>query len=162
MEYHTLTDPSLIEKEILRRNIRDFKNLENTSLAGKDVTDNIGFGETTQFADDILKGTANIDAITNDPTSKNLFEIFKTSKLELEIEVTKDKMMDRYKKWNECTATSPSGRHFCHFHDLFRLFRYNLEDPGGKTDLEDKRELVIDVHFMMLQITAVKSHVCVW
>ena len=46
-----------------------------------------------------------------------------------------------------------------HFHALFRPFKYDLEDPGDETDLEDKRELIIDIHFMMLQITAVKSHV---
>ena len=107
----------------------------------------------------ITKYTADINAITNDPTSKCLLETFKTSKPELEIEVTKDKMVDRYKKWNERTATSPSGRHLGHFHALFRPLKYNLEDPGDKADLEDKRELIIDVHFMMFQIAAANHHV---
>ena len=94
MEYQTLTDLELIEKVILQRNICHFKQVENTPLAGKEVINSIGFGATTQIADKILKGTADIDAITNDPTSKTLFEIFKTSKPELEIEVIKEKMMD--------------------------------------------------------------------
>ena len=68
-------------------------------------------------------------------------------------------MMDRYKKWNELTATSPVGRHLGHFHVLFRPFKYNLEDPGDKADLEEKRESIIDVQFMMVQIAAKNRHV---
>ena len=87
--------------------------------------------------------------------------MFKTSKPELGIELTKDKMMDQYKKWNEPTETSPSGRHLGHFHALFRPFEYNLEDPGDKMDLEEKREVIIDVHFLMLQIAS-KTPSYVW
>ena len=39
--YHTITDPPLIEKEILRRNKRHFWQAENTPLAGKDVSDKL-------------------------------------------------------------------------------------------------------------------------
>ena len=80
MEYQTLTNPPLIEKEIMRCNICHFRQAENTPLAGQEVIDSIGFGATTTTANKILKGTANIDAITDGPTSKSLFEIFKTSK----------------------------------------------------------------------------------
>ena len=97
-----------------------------------------------------MKGIADIDTIANDSTSKSLFEIFKTLKSELEIEVTKEKMMDRYNKWNECTATSPLGRHLGHFNALFRPFKYNLDNIGDKAELEEKRELITDVNFMML------------
>ena len=97
-----------------------------------------------------MEGTADIDVITDDPTSKGLFEIFKTSKPELEIIVTKEKMMNRYKKWNEHTATLLTGRHLVHYHALFRLFKYNLDNAGDKAELEEKREVIIDVHFMML------------
>ena len=91
-------DPPLIEKDILRRNKRHFRQAENTPLAGKDGSDKISFGATTQTANEILGGTANINEITNDPTNKRLLEIFKRSKPELKIEVTIDKMMNRYKK----------------------------------------------------------------
>ena len=96
---------------------------------------------------------------TDDPTSKRLLEEFKTSQPELEIEVTKEKMMDRYKSWNERTATSLSGRPVGHFHALFRPFKYKLDNPGDKAMLEEAREIIIDVHFMMLQIAAKHKHV---
>ena len=68
-------------------------------------------------------------------------------------------MMNRYKKWNERTATSPSGRHLGHFHALFRPFKYDLEDPGDKVMIEEKRDIIINVHFMMLQLAAKNRHV---
>ena len=105
------------------------------------MSDKIGFGATTKIADDILVGTADIDEITDDDTGKSLLRMFKTMKPELEIELTKEKMMDRYKKWNERTATSPSGRHLGHYHALFRPFKYDLNDEGDKVDLKEKREI---------------------
>ena len=66
-------------------------------------------------------------------------------------------MMNRYKKWDTHTATSPSGRHLGHFHALFRPFKYNIDNAGDKAELEEKRELSIDVHFMVLRIDAVNS-----
>ena len=44
---------------------------------------------------EIIEGTTDLDAITNDPTSKRLFETFKTSKPEIKIMVTKEKIMNR-------------------------------------------------------------------
>ena len=127
LEYQTLIDTPMIEKEILRRKIQYFRQAENTPLAGKGTIDSIGFGVTTTTADEILKGTADIDAIINDPTSKKLFEIFKP---ELKIMITEEKMMDRYKSWNKRTATLPSSRHLGHYHALFRPFKY--ENRGDK------------------------------
>ena len=43
LEYQTLVDPPLIEKEIMRRDIRHFKQAENTPLAGKEMIDSFGF-----------------------------------------------------------------------------------------------------------------------
>ena len=159
LQYQTITDPPLIETEILRRNKRHFRQAENTRLAGTDVSDKIGFGVTTQISDDILEGTADIEGITDDETSKGLLRMFKTIKPAIKIELTKEKMMDRYKKWNKRTATSPSGRHLGHYHSLFRPFKYDLDNAGEKAEIKEKRELISDVHFMMLQIAAENSHV---
>ena len=114
------------------------------------MIDKIVFGATTKFVDEILEGTADIHAITNDSTSKCLLEIFKTSKQELKIEITKDKMMNRYKSCNERTATSPSWRHLGHFHACFHPVKFDLEKPGDKADLEDKRKMIIDVYFRIV------------
>ena len=64
----------------MRCNTCHFRQAENTLLAGQEVIDSIEFGATTTTANEILKETVNIDVITDGPTSKSLFEIFKTSK----------------------------------------------------------------------------------
>ena len=104
-----------------------------------------------------MKGTIDIDALTNDPTSKQLFEIFKTSKPEIQIMIIEEKMKDRYKSWNKRTATSPSGQYLGYYHALFRPFKYN--NTTVKICIEEKREVIIQVHFMMRRITAINSHV---
>ena len=71
-------------------------------------------------------------------------------------------MIDQYKLWNERNVTSPSRRHLGYFHALFRPFKYDPKNPGDKVDLENKREMIIDVYFMMLQLAAANSHVYVW
>ena len=85
LQYYTITDPPTIKKEILRRNKRYFRQAEATPLAEEAVCDTIGWGATTPTANEILAGTANIDAIITDPDSKRLLEQFYTSKPDLKI-----------------------------------------------------------------------------
>ena len=66
-------------------------------------------------------------------------------------------MMDKYKIWDERTATSPSGRHLGHFHALFKPFKF--KDKVDRARIEEKREPTVQVHFVMLQIAAIHSHV---
>ena len=132
---------------------------KNTSLAGKNVIDSIGFGATTGTIDEFLEWRADLYTITNNLTSKLMFEKFKTSKPALKSMVTKEKMMNRYKKRNKHTGTSPSGRHLGHSRALFWSFIYDINNEGDKAELKEKKELIFEVHFMMLHISAVDSHV---
>ena len=65
-------------------------------------------------------------------------------------------MMDKYKSWGERTATSPSDRHMGHFHALFKPFKF--EDTADRVYIEEKQEPIINIHFIMLNITAMHSH----
>ena len=107
-----------------------------------------------------MKGTVDIDKLTDNSTSKFLFEIFKTSKTELNINITQEKIIYKYKRLDERTATSSSGRYLRPFHALFKPFKF--KDVGDKISIEEKREPIIQVHFMMLQIAAIHSHVYKW
>ena len=52
---------------------------EHTPLARTETIDSIGFGETTNTAEEVMKGTTDIEKLTDDLTSQLLFKIFKTS-----------------------------------------------------------------------------------
>ena len=89
--------------------------------------------------------------------SIQLLKIFRTKKREINIVVTKDKMMNKYKKWKEVTSISPSGQHLGHFHAL--LIPFKLETLEEREILEAQRENIINVHFHLLKITATHEHV---
>ena len=67
--------------------------------------------------------------------------------------------MDKYKIWDESTATSPSGSHLGHFHALFKPFKFKDTGDRIKIKIKEKSEPIIEVHFIMLQIAAIQSHV---
>ena len=89
--------------------------------------------------------------------SKALPEILQTSKDKLKINVTKEIMMNKYRIWDEQTATSPSGRHLEQYHALFKPFKF--EDSFEKHCIGEMREEIIKVHYIMLNITSIHSHV---
>ena len=89
--------------------------------------------------------------------SRALFDILKTLKDKLKIHITKKKMMNKYKSWDERTATSPSGQHLGHFHALFKPFKF--EDNFEKHCIKEMREEIIEVHFIMMNIAAIHSHI---
>ena len=66
-------------------------------------------------------------------------------------------MINKYKIRDKRTATSPSERYLGHFHALFKPFKF--KDACDKINIEGKREVIIDVHFIMLNIAAIHSHV---
>ena len=95
LEYQTITNPKLIEQTILCQNNLHFLQAEFTPLAGPETIDRIIFGATNKLADEIIDDTADIPSITNNPMSKALLEILKTSKDKLNINITKEKMMNK-------------------------------------------------------------------
>jgi hypothetical protein len=76
---------------------------------------------------------------------------------ELEIEITTEKMMSKYRRWKERTSTSPSGRHLGHFHALFRPLKAKNEE--GRERLEGIRQELKELHALMLQIAYDNEHV---
>ena len=109
------------------------------------------------MADAIIDGTSDVPSVTDNPMSKTLLEILKTSKDKLKIQITKEKMMNKYKVWNKQIATSPSGRHLGHYHALFKPFKF--ESSCEKHYMEEMREDIIEVHYIMLNIAAIHSHI---
>jgi hypothetical protein len=122
LEYLAITDRPTIEKLILHRNIR--RQAEFAPLANSEVIGKIGFGADTDTTEEILDGTGDPTDITDDEWSRYLLTSMKRHSAELEIEITSEKMMGKYRRWKERTSTSPSGRHMGHFHALFLIERY--------------------------------------
>ena len=157
LEYLPITDGPTIEKLILRRNIRHFRQAETTPLATSDVMDIIGWGANTSRADDLLEGKTDPSDITDDQWSRYLLASMKRHSKEITVEITASKMMGKYKRWKERTSTSPSGRHLGHFHALFRPLKAKNEEE--RELLDALRTDIIELHALMLQTAYDNEHV---
>ena len=157
IEYFAITDGPTIERLILNRNIRHFRQAETTPLATPDVIRKIGFGADTDIAEQLLEGTGDPTDITDDEWSRYLLTSMKRHSKEIKIEITQEKMMNKYRRWKERTSTSPSGRHLGHFHALFRPTK--AKDDKDRERLEDIRAEIIELHATMLQTAYDNEHV---
>jgi hypothetical protein len=120
LEYIAITDEPTIERLIMQRNIRHFRQAEFTPLASPEVIRKIGFGADTDRSEHILDGSDELNDITDDKWSRYLLQSMKRHSKEIKIELTTEKMMEKFRRWKELTSTLPSGRHLGHFHALFR------------------------------------------
>jgi hypothetical protein len=70
LEYLVITEGLAIERLILQRNIRHFRQAESTPLATTEVIGKIGFSADTTIAEHILEGKADPTDITDDKWSR--------------------------------------------------------------------------------------------
>jgi hypothetical protein len=77
LEYIPITDGPTIERLILNRNIRHFRQTESTPLATPKIIESIGWGADTQKAEQFLEGTADPTDITDDEWSRFLLTSMK-------------------------------------------------------------------------------------
>jgi len=157
LEYLAITDGPTIERLILHRNIRHFRQAEFTPLATPEAIRKIGFGADTVRAEQLLDGKDDPSDITDDEWSRYLLTSMKRHSTELKIEITAEKMMSKYRRWKERTSTSPSGRHLGHFHALFRPLKAKNEEDRER--LEGIRTELIEMHATMLQTAYDNEHV---
>ena len=185
LQYMEITDGPTIERLLLDRNVRHFRQAEGTPLASPECIEAIGFGATSPLAQAILSGDGNIDNITTDAASKLFLHEMKQTSPSLAITLTKEQMMTRYKGWNEGTTTSVgSGRHLGHYAALWRPFQYKqdtikpkpinpydtkkqqqhkqqqqLDTADEYEAIDGQRQTIIILHHLMLQIAIRNRHV---
>ena len=156
IEWHAVTDGPTVTQLILERNKKHFSQAGETPLATNEIIDLIGPGADTEYAEKILDGTADLTEATDDETSQTLLSLMRRETT-IKIDLTKEDMMNRYRKWKEKTTTSPSGRHLGHFHALFRPF--SSDNDAEKEEIEDMRSTIICLHHTMLRIATDNSFV---
>jgi hypothetical protein len=158
LKYLPITDSPTIEKLILRRNIRHFRQVATTPLVTPAVMETTGWGANTSRSEALLEGKTDPSDITGNQWSQYLLASMKRHSKEITIRITASKIMGKYKRWKERTSTSLSGRHLGHFHDLFRPLK--AKDDEEREKLEAMRTYIIKLHALMLQTTYDNEHVC--
>ena len=100
IEWYAITDGPTIEKVILKRNRRHFSQAGETPLATNEIVELFGPEGDTEFAQSILDGTADLSKVTDDKITQLLLDLMRKEKT-VNIEITREDMMNKYKKWDE-------------------------------------------------------------
>jgi hypothetical protein len=138
----TVVDPKEIEERLLERNRQHYGQAEHTEMASEQVRTLLGTSGTSEFCDDILKGTA--DLSTMSPSLRAIFQQLEhPSNVEIDDAISYDDFKDALKCWKEKTSTSPSGRHLGHYISLMTKIGDDTDQLG---------ETILELHHKMLKI----------
>jgi hypothetical protein len=150
--WRTITDPILIEKILIDRNIQHYGQALNTPFTKGELYKQLTFTGTSEIAEDLVSGTGkkiNIEQ-ENAYTQTIVSEIQNHNKLN---DISKDITFEEFKngliKWNERTTTSPSGRHLGHYKILTRLPVF--ESEHSTINISEK---ILYVYYQMMMICA--------
>ena len=114
----TLYDRTTLENAILQRNRRHFNQCAGTPFTiGK--LRQLGWAADSELANSILKGSAQIESISSDEIEQYLLNQCQQQTTEISDCITTTDLTQLFKKWKECTTTSPSGRHLGIYKAIF-------------------------------------------
>jgi len=123
--WKTLYQPEEIEAVMHTQCQMHFAQAHGSPYTVPPLTDLLGTDSLTQFGEQLLLGTADLDTLQVSPHTKLLlkhhcrkYPQFKDTHLPLRFE----ELMQGFKKWPERTSTSPSGRHLGTYKSLLKDF----------------------------------------
>lgn len=89
-----------------------------------------------------------IKKVTTDKRSRAFLKPMEQWKSKFDINLTKKKIIERFRIWKEHTNTSPSNHLLRHFRALLYLFK--AADADKKEEIKNMRAEIITVHFKMV------------
>jgi hypothetical protein len=147
-------DPKVIEDCLMERNINHFGQAEGTLFTRKDITQMYDYEGTSLNVTDLLDGkyktgdipnvTSSANKLLNNLSNKNNLTLFDN-------DISFQEFFTAFKKWNENTSTSPSGRHLGHYKCLLRP---DYCDQLYNEQFCDPREKIFKVYYKMVKIAS--------
>lgn len=142
--WETITIPQQIEHLLIQRNQHHFRQAEGTPFTRPPFLADIGYKADGYAAELILSGQIQYHH-TSEATSLLIAHLQKRTLNTINGLITYDEVLNKLKKWDERTTTSPSGLHLGHYHCSWRDPRIDIDDP--------LRALVITQQKQILQAT---------
>jgi hypothetical protein len=126
-----ITIPTIIETELISRNILHFGQAKDTAFASHLLESLLGYEGTNVIAQNLIFNQEWPEEFNELP--KYVKEILQKLSDGQQVKpipdnITFDKFCNGFKVWKERTTTSPSGRHLGHYKLLLRLPIYDKED----------------------------------
>jgi hypothetical protein len=155
-----LTDPTLIETNLIHRNIEHFGQANNTPLAEGQLWDWLGYSGTNRNCQNLIKGRLPPNIEQHHPATQLLLRKLADGKgcTEMLADITYEDFRDALKRWKESTSTSPSGRHLGHYKVLL-LQLQSEEESNTRTDeiktngYKTRATQILETYWRMLQLT---------
>jgi hypothetical protein len=140
--YHTVTDATEIEAQLINRNRNHYAQAEHTAMAHHLIREAMGVSGTSKVCNKVLLGMADLSNLPD--TLQAIFrQLHQPHLVEVNSIISFDDFKDTLQKWKESTSTSPSSRHLGHYITL-------LKHIGDETD--EVGETILKLHHTMLQI----------
>jgi len=123
--WESIYEPRALEKHILKQHRKHFSQAAGTIFTRNPLRTLINDKCTSNFAKQVLAGTANLEDLSIDDYTKDLLRHLKTKVSPTENPANpldSDDLIQGFKRWPEKTTTSPSGRHLGIYKSLAKHF----------------------------------------
>ena len=148
-EWKKIDMPDEIVKYLLERNQKHFGQANGTPLTCPPLSDILDWSASTETADLILEGDYDDDEL-DEITALMLRHMKRSTTLDsLSLQITEESLVNRVKKWDEGTSTSPSGIDLGHIHALIQRHSIDKEDSEF-AELEMQRKELIRAHVVLI------------
>lgn len=153
-----ITEPTEMVNRILKRNQRHFSQATGTPFTKTPLTGWLGDCGETHKGISLTQGRSKplLDANTTFPETQIMLDAlqpFTPPATPVSIKISTDDYKNFFKKWDESTSTSPSGKHLGHYKALLSP-GLNQEPP-----LTDKADEIIGLQTKLCQIAVTHGHV---
>jgi hypothetical protein len=153
-----ITDPTEMVNRILQRNQRHFSQATGTPFTTEHLTDLLGTCGETQDGINLVKGNTKPDLgdETKFPETQIMLDAlqpFDPPATPVSITVTTKDYKTFFKKWDENTSTSPSGKHLGHY--KAHMSPGLLEEPALTEPADD----IINLNIKLCQLALTHGHV---
>jgi len=165
-QWESIYDPSQIEQLVLQQHRTHFLQAKGMIFTKAPLCNLINNECTSEFAQQVLQGTADIDNLPVDQYTKALLVHLKTKVGPSENTVTPlntDELIQGFKWWPEHTSTSPSGRHLGIYKSLAKHFPppkdlKNTTPPPEPPDPLQSGNDILKLIIMMMDLAVTHTH----
>jgi len=164
-QWTSVYDPQQIEDLVLDQHRKHFSQAHGTIFTQEPLCTLINDNCTSEYAQQILSGTAQIDDLPIDEHTKDLLHHLKAKTSPSEQThhpLDPDLIIQGFKKWPERTTTSPSGRHLGIYKALAKHFpppkdETKTNEPKDNHPLQSGND-VLKLIIWMMQLAVTHTH----
>jgi len=165
-QWESIYEPQALEQHVLHQHRQHFSQADGTIFTQEPLRTLVNDECTSEYAHQILEGTADITSLPVDKYTKDLLRQLKSKvppTKNTQHPLDKEALIKGFKTWPEKTSTSPSGRHLGIYKSLAKHFPppKNKDDPETPPEPMDPLQCgndVLTLLIMMMELAVNHTH----